>query len=339
MQQISAIIPARNEEENIEAAVRSLAIQPEIAEIVVIDDQSTDRTLEILKQLNAEIPQLRILQSAQLPAGWIGKNHALWIGAQAATQEWMLFVDADTVLLPDAVRRAMEDAQRYNAALISYSPEQLTQTLGERVLIPFVYCRLARKFDFAAVNDPSSPDAAANGQFILIRRDAYHKSGGHRSVASMVLEDVALAHNVKKAGFRLHFAPGIGIARTRMYRSLGAMWQGWTKNLYALLGGTVTKALRELAIIFPWPFATLLMVGICIHGRAGEWFLAVAGGALALGHIWYGRELSRNRYSAKFIIYYGPAVSLYAAVVAVSAWRHRRGKVTWKGREYPAIPR
>lgn len=339
MQQISTIVPARDEEENIEAVVRSLAAQPEIAEILVIDDQSTDRTSEVLMRLAADIPRLRIMQSGELPSGWVGKNHALWMGAQAARCDWMLFTDADTVLLPDAAHRAVEDAQRYDVALVSYSPEQLTQGVYECALIPFIYCRLARKFSFAAVNDASLPDAAANGQFILIRRDAYQKAGGHLAVAGTVLEDVALARRVKQAGFRLHFAPGKGIARTRMYRSFSAMWQGWTKNLYALLGGTLTNAARELAVTFPWLFVILLLAALFNRGRAEEWFLAASAVALGVDHVWYARELHTNRYSARFIIYYGLAVCMYAAVITASAWKYRRGKIRWKGREYPASER
>lgn len=333
---ISAIIPARNEENNIESAVRSLAAQPEVNEIIVVDDQSTDRTPEILAQLAAEIPRLKILRSPQLPEGWVGKNHALWIGAQAASVDWLLFTDADTVLLPSAARHALDDAHHFDAALVSYSPEQLTQTFFERALIPFIYCRLAHKFDFARVNNPSSPEAAANGQFILVRRDAYEKIGGHRAVAVTVLEDVALARLFKQAGFRLHFASGAGIARTRMYRSFEAAWQGWTKNLYTLLGGTFANAAREITATFPWLFVTLLVVGTCLPGRARGWLLAGAVTVLVLRHIWYARELRANRYSANFIIYYGIAAPLYAAMIVSSAWKHRRGKIAWKGREYSA---
>jgi cellulose synthase/poly-beta-1,6-N-acetylglucosamine synthase-like glycosyltransferase len=335
MHQISAIVPARDEEKNIETAVRSLAAQAEIAEIIVVDDQSRDRTPEILVRLNAEIPRLKVLHAGELPAEWVGKNHALWIGAQAATHEWMLFTDADTVLFPGAATRALEDAQRHDTALVSYSPEQITQTIAERALIPFVYCRLARRFDFATVNDPSLSDAAANGQFILIRRDAYEKAGEYRAVAGAVLEDVALARRVKHAGFRLYFARGEGIARTRMYRSFGAMWQGWTKNLYALLGGTLANTLRELLITLPWVFVVLLLVALLARGRAAEWLFAAAAVALVLGHLWYARELRANRYSPRFIIYYGLGASLYGAVLVASAWRYRRGRITWKGREYP----
>lgn len=333
-QRISAVIPARNEQENIEAAVRSVAAQPEIDEIIVVDDASADRTPEILAQLAREVSQLKVLHSTELPTGWIGKNHALWIGAQAARGDWLLFIDADTVLLEGAAGRALEDAEKFSAAMVSYSPEQITQSLFERALIPFIYCRLARKFSFATVNDPARPEAAANGQFILMRRDVYQQIGGHRAVAAEILEDVALARSAKQAGFVLHFAPGEGIVRTRMYRAFPALWQGWTKNLYALLGGSILQATHEILTTFPWPFLGLLSAGICIRGFAGGALLVAAAGAFVLGHLWYARELKVNRYSSRFIIYYGLAAVLYTAIIFASAWKYQRGKVSWKDREY-----
>jgi glycosyltransferase involved in cell wall biosynthesis len=339
MPQISAIVPARNEQENIEAAVTSLAAQPEITEIIVVDDQSADGTPQILSRLGSAIPQLRILNSGELPRGWVGKDYALWLGAQAAKSDWLLFTDADTVHFPGAAQRALEDARIHNAALVSYSPEQRTEKVFERALIPFIYCRLARRFDFSRVNNASLSDAAANGQFILVRRDAYEKSGGHRAISSIVLEDVALARRVKALGFHLYFAPGDGIARTRMYRHFGAMWQGWAKNLYPLLGGTFASAARELAITFPWLsaifIASAIFFGIFASGQTAVWLIAAGILALTLRHLWYWRELAANRYPAPFIIYYSVAAPLYAALIAVSAWKYWRGKIVWKGREYP----
>ena len=335
MPEISAIVPARDEEENIEASVASLASQAEITEIIVVNDQSADRTGEILARLSKTVPKLRIIDSAALPAGWVGKNHAVWLGAQAAKCEWMLFTDADTVHFAGSAHRALEDARACDVALVSYSPEQITQSFAERALIPFIYCRLSRKFDLARVNDPSAPDAAANGQFLLIRRDAYEKVDGHRAVASEVLEDVALARRVKQAGLRLHFASGEGIARTRMYRSFGSMWEGWTKNLYLLLGGTRSSALREFVFMFPWLAIVFLVAGITLRGAASLWLVALGIIWLTGCHAAYARALRRNRYSTRFIIYYVPGVCLYAATVAASCWKHRRGKIIWKGREYP----
>ncbi len=335
MPQISAIIPARNEEDNIESCVASIATQPEIVEIIVVNDQSTDCTAEILARLSQTVSKLKILESTSLPAGWIGKNHAVWLGVQHANGEWLLFTDADTVHLPGSAQRALSDAGVFQAALVSYSPEQITGSFAERALIPFIYCRLSRKFDFGRVNDSSLPDAAANGQFLMIYREAYEKIGGHRAVADVVLEDVALARRAKQAGFRLHFASGQGIVQTRMYRSLGALWQGWTKNLYLLLGGTRKGTLQEFLLAFPWPAIVLIVAGIIVPAGAGAWLVVLGILWLVACHAAYVRALRRNRYSARFIIYYVAGVCLYAAVVTASAWKYWRGKVSWKSREYP----
>src|ERR1700747_1680538 len=167
----SAIIPARNEEASIARAGESVAAQPEGSEIIVVNDQSTDRTAEILAGLAARIPKLRVLETKALPAGWTGKNYALSIGAAAAQSDWLLFTDADTFHLPGSTAHALADARDHDAALVSYSPEQEMETFCERALIPRVYWTLSRKYSFDDVNNPAKPDAAANGQFLLIQRD------------------------------------------------------------------------------------------------------------------------------------------------------------------------
>ncbi len=195
---VSAIIPARNEEASIARAVESVATQAEVGEIIVVDDQSTDGTGAILAELASRIPKLRILNTGDvLPPDWTGKNYAVSIGAAAATGDWLLFTDADTDHLPGSTRRALVDADEHQAVLVSYSPEQELETFWERALIPFIYCRLAKKYPYARVNNPNLPDAAANGQFLMIRRNVYESFGGHAAVAPKILEDVALAEIVK----------------------------------------------------------------------------------------------------------------------------------------------
>src|SRR5580704_13648810 len=167
---VSAIVPARNEEATIAAAVESLAIQPEIIEIIVVNDQSTDGTAAQLGQLSAKYPQLRVIEAQALPAGWVGKNYAASLGTAQATGDWLLFTDADGVHLPGSTARALADAEQTGAGLVSYSPEQEARTWWEKAMIPFVYTRLAHKYSYDAVNHPDSPVAAASGQYLLIRR-------------------------------------------------------------------------------------------------------------------------------------------------------------------------
>ena len=326
---ISAIVPARNEEATIAAAVESLAAQPEIAEIIVVNDQSTDGTAEQLTRLSENFSRLRVLQLDALPAGWVGKNYAVSTGAAQATGDWLLFTDADGVLLPGAAAHALADAEKYAAGLVSYSPEQETRTWWERTLIPFIYVRLGHKFSFDEVNDPDSPQAAANGQFLMIGRDDYARIGGHASVASEVLEDVALARIAKQGGVRLHFASGEGIMRVRMYRTFRSMWQGWTKNLYPLMGGTSRAVGSELRGIIPWiPLLLLILTPMNL-------ILGVLGVAMIAGrHAAYAAELRRNRIPMSRALYYMPAMVLYAAALLTSEWHYTRGQVVWKGREY-----
>jgi GT2 family glycosyltransferase len=327
---VTAIVPARNEEATIASAIESLAAQPEIKEIIVVNDQSTDGTAAELERLSVRYPQLRVLETNAVPGGWVGKNYAVSLGAAQATGDWLLFTDADGVHLPGSTAHALADAATTGAGLVSYSPQQEMHTWWERALIPFIYTRLAQRFSYPEVNDPESPAAAANGQYLLIRREDYVRIGGHASVAGEVLEDVALARLAKQAGIRLHFASGTGIIRVRMYRTFSAMWEGWTKNLFPLMAGESRVVGRELRGVVPW-IPLLLLVLTPLH-----LILGVLGVVLLAGrHAAYAATLRRNRFPASLALYYVPAVVLYAAVLLTSEWRYARGGVSWKGREYP----
>ena len=322
-------MPARDEQQVIATCVESLAKQSEISQIVVVNDQSSDETAPIVRDLATRITKLRLLEAQEPPPGWVGKNNALMLGARNATSDWLLFTDADVELEEGATARALQIATENNASLVSFSPQQITEKWYEKALIPFVYCRLARRFSYAAVNDPKSAAAAANGQFLLIRREVYEAIGGHARFASDVLEDVPLATAVKAAGHRLWFGPGNAIVRARMYRTFGAMWEGWTKNLYRLMGGTPWRVFREGESAFPWIPLVVILLGL-------KFPFAMFAGALllVLRQMNYGSELVRNQYPFAFIIYYIPAAFLYAGVLAASYRSHVRGKVQWKGREY-----
>lgn len=337
---VSAIIPGRNEEDSIARAVESVAAQAEITEVIVVDDQSTDRTAAILAELAARIPKLKILHTRALPPGWVGKNYAVALGADAAQSEWLLFTDADTCHMPGSTRRALTDAVDHNAVLVSYSPEQELGSFWERSLIPFVYCRLSAKFSFARVNNPKLPDAAANGQFLMVLRDVYQKVGGHAAVAGEVLEDVALARRVKQAGYQIYFVAPIGTVRTRMYRSFATLWEGWTKNLYPLMGGTTKHALLELIEVFPAvEIVALALFRALLRGayRPTLWLLAALL-LLAISRrcVRFGEQLYRNLYPVSYIKYYVPGMCLYSAALIASWWKNTRGSVEWKGRSYPS---
>src|SRR6266436_1886540 len=326
---VTAIVPARNEEAVIATCILSLASQPEIAEILVVNDQSTDGTASVVRSLMENIPNLRLREAGGLPDGWVGKNHALWVGVQEAKCAWLLFTDADAEHERDSASRALQIAQEHHAVLVSFSPEQIAETWYEKALIPYIYLRLAKRFSYEKVNDPDSPAAAANGQFLMIRRDVYDAIGGHSSVAGEVLEDVALAMRVKAAGHRIWFGSGNGIVRVRMYRSFQEMWQGWKKNLYRLMGGTPGAVFREMESSLPWIPLFLIVAGLKYP------FLLFLGVLFLIARqTSYGFDLARNHFPFSFIFYYVPAVALYLAVLWASYRGHVKGRIQWKGREY-----
>jgi len=333
---ISAIIPARNEEASIARVVESVAAQPEVGEVIVVNDQSTDGTRQILDGLESQIPKLRVIEAGELPAGWVGKNHAVALGAAAATGDWLLFTDADTYHMLGSARRALSDAVDHDAVLVSYSPEQETNSFWERALIPFIYCRLGARFSYARVNNPALPDAAANGQYLLVLRDAYEAVGGHAAIAGEVLEDVAFAQRMKESGRRIYFTAPMGIVRTRMYRTFGAMWEGWTKNLYPLIGGRPSSVLLEMAAVLRWA-AVLLVALINLQAHVfgvGRFFVVCLAIALAGAHASYALALYRNLLPVSRVKYYMVGVCLYVAALTASWWKNTRGTVAWKGRTY-----
>src|SRR5579864_182200 len=193
--EVSIIIPARNEEASLGSCLESLVAQNGVAlEIIVVNDHSTDRTREIANSF----PNVKVMDAPPLPPGWTGKNNAAMTGAAQATGEWLLFTDADTVHLPGSLARALNEAKAGRAALLSCSPEQVVSGFWERAVMPLIFAELAAHYRPSEVSDPTSPAAAANGQYILIRREAYDAIGGHAVVADKILEDVELARAVKR---------------------------------------------------------------------------------------------------------------------------------------------
>jgi chlorobactene glucosyltransferase len=342
-EEVSVVIPARNEEAGIARAVRSLAGQAGVREIVVVDDHSEDRTGEILEELRAEIPRLRVVRNGALPEHWTGKCYALATGAQSASGPWLLFTDADTEHRPGSLAALVERAEREGVDLLSLSPAQRVATWWEKSVIPVIYVRLARLYRFAEVSDPHSPAAAANGQFILIRREAYERAGGHRAVRAEVLEDVELARRVKARGGRLLFLPGAAWVQTRMYRSFGQMWEGWTKNLYLLFGGSLPRMAGALAeallldVAMPLVFLAACLMSVAGHGNAR---IAGLGVACLLGSVWrhwrYCGALERLDFEPQLAgtMTLGNVLFALLALNSLRAYRWR-GSISWKGRSYP----
>ncbi len=342
-ERVSVIIPARNEEANIARVVRSLAGQAGIREMLVVDDQSRDRTAAILEELRATCPKLRVLRIEALPEGWSGKTYALATAAREASGEWLLFTDADTEHLPGSLETLLTRAELERADLLSLSPGQETPTWWEKATIPLVYVQLARLYRFEEVADPRSPAAAANGQYLLVRRAIYERVGGHAAVRSEILEDVELARRIKSAGGRLLFLPGSAWVRTRMYGAFGEMWNGWTKNLFLLYRkdwGRLLKAVGELwgldtlpplaSVAFLTAFA--LRQGTALTGPLAILFALVT----VLRQESYRQTLGKLGFKRAVGAYLMPGAFLLGLLLLNSAAAHQWiGRVQWKGRDYP----
>jgi chlorobactene glucosyltransferase len=344
---ISACIPARNEERNIRACVEAILNQdyPNL-EVIVLDDRSTDSTLEILRQLAAQNDKLKIISGSDLPKGWAGKPHALYQASAAARGEWLCFVDADTFLAPTTLSSCYVKALETNADMFTIMTFQIMGSFWEKVVMPLVMTALSAGFSPRKVNDPKRKDAIANGQFIMIKRSVYNAIGGHESVKDNIVEDKAISEQVKWNGYRLIVADGMKVAKTRMYTSLPEMWEGWTKNIYLGLRdqpslialGVFGAFLAVVTSLFipAWP-----LLGIFWYLNNGAWMaIAVLVEAVILWSflIYMRIRVAINMQISPWYAFTTPlGAAVFGAMMFTSAWKvlSRKG-VTWKGRSYPS---
>jgi cellulose synthase/poly-beta-1,6-N-acetylglucosamine synthase-like glycosyltransferase len=336
---VSVIVPARNEQACLGACLQSLVAQHTATnhlpfEIIVVDDYSTDRTREIAAAFaeKASDQEFRIIDAAPIPAGWTGKNNAVATGAWAARGGWLLFTDADTIHLPGSLARSVAEAKRQGAAMLSYSPEQIVKTVSEKAIMPVIFAELASSFRPSQVSDPNSSAAAANGQYMLITREAYDAVGGHAAIGNNLLEDVALARAVKQSGRKIFFRYAPDAVRTRMYRDFSQLREGWTKNLVLLFpssGRLSALRITEFLLI-------VISFAIAVAGGArGHWRQASA--AASVGLIVYALFLARIRrahfrWDANLLALLG--LPLFSYLLLRSARAHAKGGVHWKGRTY-----
>lgn len=344
---ISVIVPARNEARNIQRCLTALLAQtyPHF-ELIVVDDRSTDETPSLLAALDCQVQagsemRIQVIAGAGLPEEWAGKPHALYQGVAAARGDWLCFVDADTFARPQLLASALAAAEQWHADLLTLLTGQELGTFWEKVILPLVFTALAFGFPADRVNDPGKPDAIANGQFILIRRQAYQAVGGHQAVRDRIDEDRALAALVKRSGYRLVVADGRQLVHTRMYTNLPEIWEGWTKNIYLglrdrlwlLLLGAVIGLLGALALPL-W-----LILGIGWLALGGGWVALLVTGQSLL--VWSYLLFQRVRAARALNISSWYAISLplgallFTLMLFASAILVVSGVgVTWKGRRY-----
>jgi glycosyltransferase involved in cell wall biosynthesis len=336
---VSIIVPARNEAEHIEAALRSLLqLDYPDYEVIAVDDRSEDATGEILERLSAQWSEqgealhhrLKVLHVKELPAGWLGKTHAMWEAGRQATGEWILFTDADVVFRRDALRRAVVYAERERADHLVLFPTMVMESPGERMMMAFFQSQFVFGHRPWKAADPKSRDCIGVGAFNLIRRDVYEGIGTYQRLRMAVLDDMKLGEMVKREGRRQRVAFGRDLLKLRWVFGTLGMVRNLTKNFFAILHYNVA-------------FAALVVCGILVVNLgpfvgvwlASGWARAGFIASLVTLVILYIGMSRRSDISPLFVLLHPIGTLLFGyAVVRSVVVTLARGGVVWRGTWY-----
>nr|WP_115094120.1 glycosyltransferase family 2 protein [Synechococcus sp. UW106] len=343
---LTVVIPAFNEAHNIADCLGSvLASAPPCRDwsVVVVDDESTDATVENAIRAGSTASRFRLIKAGPRPADerWVGKNWACSKAVEQVSSDWLLFIDADVRLKPDALQRSLAQAVDEHADLLSLAPRLSCGCLAEWMVQPIMASLLGLGFPILETNDPESPVAFAAGPFMLFKASTYECIGGHRVLAGEVVEDLALARAIKAGGYRLSYLLGLDAVDLRMYADLAALWEGWTKNWFIGLDRDPGKAIGAALVVVlmftvPWlllPTSVVLLWLQPVLSVAWLWLMALAG--LAIVQQLLLRLWTRSTFDVPISYWYlmGVGGLLVGAIGPVSIWRTRTGRGwTWKGR-------
>jgi chlorobactene glucosyltransferase len=339
---VSIIVPARNEALNVAACLSTLlrSTYPR-RELILVNDHSEDGTGEIAHALADRLDgELRVVEGQPLPDGWYGKPWACWQGYRQAAGDLLLFTDADTRHEPALLAHAVGALQKKGADLVSVFPRLLFQSTWERLILPHLWFIVAVRHPLAVwVNRPRRPHRAiVNGQFLLVRRDAYEAAGGHEAVRGAAMEDLRLAQRLLTLRRRIYLAFAEDLLEARLYRSLGDVMQGLAKSMTIGARMTVRPSLRAFV---PWVVAAF-MAGLWVmppvalvvsliagyNGAFRGWALAATG----LSFLFWAAVNLRLRIPVSATLLYPVGAALAALLFVRGAVRG--GRIEWKGRVY-----
>ncbi|HEY5753245.1 MAG TPA: glycosyltransferase [Chthoniobacterales bacterium] len=345
---VSILVPARNEEVTIGRCLASLQIQdyPNY-EVILLDDQSEDRTAEIARKLGfmPGYEKFRFVSGQPLPSGWVGKPWACHQLSQAARGEFLLFTDADTYHQPFALRAAMAQSLARNADLLSVWPFQETKTWSEKCVIPLLFVLSAAATPLWLLDLAQKRPALARllgskrcrslgiacGQYILFKRTTYDSIGGHAGIANEIVEDITLGRIMAEdavAGKVVQNCDGTHVVSTRMYQSFSQLWEGFTKNLWPVVCGNVPFFMLGLAVQF------LVMILPILLLISGGWGNSLTLSAVTLIYILRFAIAINYRTSLLGTLLHPVGYALGIAMAINSFIRSHTGGVTWKGRAY-----
>ena len=326
---VSVLIPARNEEANIAACIEGfLAQEYDNFEILVLDDQSTDRTAAIIEELSRQYLKIQAISGQPLPSGWTGKNWACHQLSQHASGDILIFTDADNRPTPHAIANTIAYIQKMGLGLLSAFPQKVTVTLAEKLVVPvvdmFVYAGLPLWLTYL---NPSPSLAAASGLWIAFTREAYERTGGHKALSNRIVEDVELSRLAKEKGIKILTLAGTHVVCCRMYHSFSEVWDGFSKNLFGLVRYQ----------IIPFFILILLLFTTCVLPYITVWFGQFT--ELSLVAIIINVTM-RMILSIKYkhpifasVVLHPFGVLLTLLIGINSFYQVRRGRLQWKGRQ------
>jgi chlorobactene glucosyltransferase len=339
---VTIIVPARNEQHNIQRCVESLLRQryPNF-DIIVINDNSVDDTLDILEEMKRTIggDKLAAVDGKPLPPEWVGKPFAMSQGADLAHGDWLLFTDADTYHAPDALEWAMNQALLQQADIVSLHSRQEFLDKANHIIAPIVGMGIATKYPPRLVSDPSHPLGIANGQYILIRQKTFDSIFDvyASSLQRSLVEDRDIATYAKEQGWKVLWVDGRSYVSVRMYRSLEEAWHGWSKSVYAgAQGGLLIFMMLALVL----PFTTVLPYMLLLAGLFFHNMILIITSLLQVVCIFvYRWKLDREIEHSRLWGFTHPIGGvILSALVWNAAWRQFTNKgVLWKGRLYQKL--
>jgi len=268
---VSVLVPARNEEQNIEACLRSLlGSEYHPIEIIVLDDHSEDRTYEIVRRICTGNPNLRVIRGEELPPRWNGKNWACHQLAQAAKGEWFLFTDADTRHNPGSISTALATALENRSDFVTALPGLINKTWAEKIILPVIHFAFAVLMPYLLADYSGKSRAAVGiGPFMFIRRKHYFACGGFESVKADILDDMALARRVKQCGGGISVIDGSSLVNVRFYTGFRQIWKGFSKNTFQAIGGSPYVLLfLSLACYFLFVYPYIRLAEALAYGQS-----------------------------------------------------------------------
>jgi glycosyltransferase involved in cell wall biosynthesis len=325
-ERVAILIPARNEAANIKGCLETALDQRNLTDfhVFVLDDSSTDQTNAIVREVISIENRLTLIAGRELPEGWTGKNNACWQLANTAERfDYLVFLDADVRLRSDAVVKSINALRKYQWKFISPYPRQLARTWSEWLIQPLLQWSWITTLPLRLAERSLVPQlTAANGQFLIFEKDTYFTAGGHKAIHEEVLDDINLARQMKRNGFRGNVIDGSAIATCRMYQSWHELRDGYTKSLWSAFGSIPGAILVMIFLFSLYIFPAL----IALQGLS--WGISL----MLFAYISRLMAAVRSQSSLSSVAFHPIAITLLCYLIVRSWWLKRKNRLFWKSR-------